>query len=228
MAVSSINDQITEPPLILPGWVLVSRRYSPLPQRASSLLKNVVPSEPEGAEASSPPEYAVEFSLQCHPRADGIMDGMIVFSHVLMPFLLPLLLPVLGIDYDVVKGTGPIIQRTDRRRHAQLGCSNTLRHCCLKRSFHVFAKRRCRDFLQEAEQAWIGFVGVCALAFAVTAYTLQGKLSKHYLMTNELLLADQDGRFHYNWLTAIPDTTRRYERQLLRLLLIAASEGGLK
>jgi uroporphyrinogen-III decarboxylase len=31
------------------------------------------------------------------------MDGIIMFSDILTP------LPVLGIDFDVVKGTGPII-----------------------------------------------------------------------------------------------------------------------
>jgi hypothetical protein len=161
--VSSTNDQITEPPLILPGWVLVSRRYPPLPQRASSSLKNMVPSvfTRRGTGTGSPPKYAVEMSLQCRPRAYGIMGGMIMFSDIL---LTPLLLPVLGIDVDVlVKGTGPSIQCTDGRRHAQVGCSNTIRQRRLKRSFLVFAKRRCRDFPKKPPSKPPGLaLSVCA------------------------------------------------------------------
>merc|ERR1719409_1540938 len=50
---------------------------------------------------SETPDYAVELSLQCH-RAYG-MDGIIMFSDILTP------LPTLGIDFDVIKGTGPVI-----------------------------------------------------------------------------------------------------------------------
>merc|ERR1719389_1613393 len=50
---------------------------------------------------SETPEIAIELSLQCH-RAYG-MDGIIMFSDILTP------LPSLGIDFDVVKGKGPVI-----------------------------------------------------------------------------------------------------------------------
>ena len=52
-------------------------------------------------ERSETPDIAVELSLQCH-RAYG-MDGIIMFSDILTP------LPCLGIDFDVVKGVGPVI-----------------------------------------------------------------------------------------------------------------------
>jgi uroporphyrinogen decarboxylase len=46
-------------------------------------------------------EIAVELSLQCH-RAYG-MDGIIMFLDILTP------LPCLGIEFDVVRGVGPVI-----------------------------------------------------------------------------------------------------------------------
>eukprot|EP00957_Ditylum_brightwellii_P054996 4168802-Ditylum_brightwellii.AAC.1 len=52
-------------------------------------------------ERSETPDMAVELSLQCH-RAYG-MDGIIMFSDILTP------LPTLGIDFDVIRGTGPVI-----------------------------------------------------------------------------------------------------------------------
>ena len=53
------------------------------------------------SEQSETPAMAVELSLQYH-RAYG-MDGIIMFSDILTP------LPTLGIEFDVVKGVGPII-----------------------------------------------------------------------------------------------------------------------
>ena len=52
-------------------------------------------------ERSETPSMAIELSLQCH-RAYG-MDGIIMFSDILTP------LPTLGIEFDVVKGVGPVI-----------------------------------------------------------------------------------------------------------------------
>ena len=52
-------------------------------------------------ERSETPDIAGELSLQCH-REYG-MDGIIMFSDILTP------LPTLGIDFDVVRGLGPVI-----------------------------------------------------------------------------------------------------------------------
>lgn len=57
-------------------------------------------------ERSENPEIAVELSLQCW-RAFG-MDGVIMFSDILTP------LTALGIDFDVVKGKGPVIYNPPR------------------------------------------------------------------------------------------------------------------
>lgn len=50
---------------------------------------------------SETPEIAVELSLQ--PWRTFGVDGVIMFSDILTP------LPAMGIEFDVVKGTGPII-----------------------------------------------------------------------------------------------------------------------
>mmetsp|Transcript_34599 Transcript_34599/g.79993 ORF Transcript_34599/g.79993 Transcript_34599/m.79993 type:complete len:184 (-) Transcript_34599:957-1508(-) len=50
---------------------------------------------------SETPEMASELSLQC-VRQFG-MDGCIMFSDILTP------LPVMGIEFDVIRGTGPVI-----------------------------------------------------------------------------------------------------------------------
>ena len=53
---------------------------------------------------SETPEVAIALSLQPW-RAFGV-DGVIMFSDILTP------LPALGVDFDVVKGKGPLITDT--------------------------------------------------------------------------------------------------------------------
>lgn len=59
---------------------------------------------------SETPEIAIELSLQCW-RAYG-MDGVIMFSDILTP------LPALGIEFDVIKGKGPVISNSPRTKEA--------------------------------------------------------------------------------------------------------------
>lgn len=53
---------------------------------------------------SETPEIAIELSLQ--PWRAYKTDGVIFFSDILTP------LPALGVDFDVIKGTGPVIAGT--------------------------------------------------------------------------------------------------------------------
>lgn len=53
-------------------------------------------------ERSETPDIAIELSLQ--PWRAFQPDGVIMFSDILTP------LPALGIEFDVVKGKGPIIE----------------------------------------------------------------------------------------------------------------------
>merc|ERR1712224_1141775 len=50
---------------------------------------------------SETPSMAKELSLQCWRRFG--MDGVIFFSDILTP------LPAIGIDFDVVRGRGPVV-----------------------------------------------------------------------------------------------------------------------
>lgn len=127
---------------------------------------------------SETPDYAVELSLQCH-RAYG-MDGIIMFSDILTP------LPALGIDFDVVKGQGPVI-------HAKIATVDDVR--ALPRKSFDEATPFIAEILQrldkearEANTSLIGFVGA---PFTLAAYTIEGQSSKHCLKTKQLLLQDE-------------------------------------
>ena len=115
---------------------------------------------------SESPAMATELSLQCH-RAYG-MDGIIMFSDILTP------LPVLGIDFDVVKGTGPIITTTVRTE-ADIAA--------FSRDFDFDAKLPfIREILgtlsKEAEEANTALIGFIGAPFTLAAYTIEGKSSK--------------------------------------------------
>jgi len=126
-------------------------------------------------ERSETPDYAVELSLQCH-RAFG-MDGIIMFSDILTP------LPCLGIDFDVVKGTGPVI--TTKIRTAE-DVANLPKYSFEEKL--PFIKEILGRLSVEAEErntALIGFVGA---PFTLASYTVEGKSSKHCLETKKLLM----------------------------------------
>lgn len=131
-------------------------------------------------ERSETPDYAVELSLQCH-RAYG-MDGIIMFSDILTP------LPVLGIDFDVVKGTGPVISTSIRTED---DINNMPRHSFdEKLPFIGEILQRLSKEAEEANTSLIGFVGA---PFTLAAYTIEGKSSKHCLETKKLMMADEAG-----------------------------------
>ena len=128
---------------------------------------------------SETPDIAVELSMQCH-RAYG-MDGIILFSDILTP------LPCINIDFDVIKGTGPVI--TTKIRTEQDVKDLVQQH----RTFDEkvpFIKEILTSLKQEAiaeNTALIGFVGA---PFTLASYTVEGKSSKHCEVTKELLLHD--------------------------------------
>jgi uroporphyrinogen-III decarboxylase len=83
---------------------------------------------------SETPEIAIELSLQ--PWKAFRTDGVIFFSDILTP------LPALGVEFDVIKGTGPVISGMDSSicsnskgcRSQSLECSSCLngeKVCCM-------------------------------------------------------------------------------------------------
>jgi uroporphyrinogen decarboxylase len=131
-------------------------------------------------ERSETPEYAVELSLQCH-RAFG-MDGIIMFSDILTP------LPCLGIDFDVVKGTGPVIRSSIQTEEDV----NNLPRFAFDDKV-PFVRETLQRLSKEAEQANTALIGFVGAPFTLAAYTLEGKSSKHCLTTKKLMLADDAG-----------------------------------
>jgi uroporphyrinogen decarboxylase len=132
---------------------------------------------------SETPDFAVELSLQCH-RAYG-MDGIIMFSDILTP------LPTLGIDFDVIKGTGPVISTHVRTEAdvAKLGDANDAdfdKTC-------PFIREILGRLSKEAESANTSLIGFIGAPFTLTAYTIEGKASKACLETKKMMMADETG-----------------------------------
>lgn len=131
-------------------------------------------------ERSETPEYAIELSMQCH-RAYG-MDGIIMFSDILTP------LPCLGIDFDVVKGQGPVITTAIRTpEHVQ---------ALPRRDFDAtvgFVKEILQSLAHQADKANTSLIGFVGAPFTLAAYTIEGKGSKHCLETKKLMMADERG-----------------------------------
>ena len=132
---------------------------------------------------SETPDIATELSLQCH-RAYG-MDGIIMFSDILTP------LPTLNIDFDVVRGKGPIITTSVRTENDILNMPdpNTV-------DFDVklpFIRQTLRNLSLEAGRANTSLIGFVGAPFTLAAYTIEGKSSKDCLDSKLLMMADENG-----------------------------------
>jgi len=128
---------------------------------------------------SETPELAVELSTQC-VKAYG-MDGMIMFSDILTP------LPVVGIDFDVIKGTGPVVQSNNLRTEEDVQALKDVYDFDTKLPFIRSILGQLKKEADEANTSLIGFVGA---PFTLAAYSVEGKSSKHCLKTKKVI----DGR----------------------------------
>lgn len=131
-------------------------------------------------ERSETPDYAVELSMQCH-RAYGL-DGIIMFSDILTP------LPCIGIDFDVVKGVGPVIPTKIRTEQdvkdlPRLSFDETV----------PFVKETLGRLKEEAIKANTSLIGFVGAPFTLASYTIEGKSDKHCLTTKKMLMADETG-----------------------------------
>jgi len=132
-------------------------------------------------ERSETPSMAIELSTQCH-KAYG-MDGIIMFSDILTP------LPVLGIEFDVIKGTGPVIS-TDIQTEEDVKALSEDYDFDKKLPFIREILSSLSKAAEEGDTSLIGFVGA---PFTLAAYTIEGKSSKHCLDTKKLMMADETG-----------------------------------
>lgn len=132
-------------------------------------------------ERSETPEMAIELSTQCVKEYG--MDGIIMFSDILTP------LPVMGIDFDVVKGTGPVIS-TKIRTEADVEALSEDYDFDTKLPFIRKILGQLKKEADEANTALIGFVGA---PFTLASYTIEGKSSKHCLTTKKLMMAAEEG-----------------------------------
>jgi uroporphyrinogen decarboxylase len=133
-------------------------------------------------ERSETPDIAVELSLQCH-REYG-MDGIIMFSDILTP------LPTLGIDFDVVRGLGPVISTGIGNMDdvSKLGNPDDVDFDEKLPFVREILGKLSKEAL-DANTSLIGFVGA---PFTLAAYTIEGKSSKHCLDTKRMMMNDAD------------------------------------
>lgn len=130
---------------------------------------------------SESPEIASELSLQC-VRQFG-MDGCIMFSDILTP------LPVMGIDFDVIRGTGPVISTQVRTLGDVRGLSD---------DYNFGAKvpfvGKLLGSLKEKTTGRCSLVGFVGAPFTLASYTIEGKSSKNCLATKKMMMsAKTDG-----------------------------------
>jgi len=110
------------------------------------------------------------------------MDGIIMFSDILTP------LPTLGIEFDVIKGIGPVISTEIRnlddvmtlKDASQVNFDETL----------PFIRETLGTLAKEAESANTSLIGFVGAPFTLAAYTIEGKSSKDCLATKKMMMAD--------------------------------------
>lgn len=132
-------------------------------------------------ERSETPSMATELSLQCH-RKYG-MDGIIMFSDILTP------LPTLGIEFDVVGGLGPVIS-TPVESEADVNALADAESIDFDAKL-PFIREILTTLSKEAEEANTALIGFVGAPFTLAAYTMEGKSSKHCLVTKKHMMRDE-------------------------------------
>jgi uroporphyrinogen decarboxylase len=123
---------------------------------------------------SESPDIAIELSLQPWRAFD--VDGVIMFSDILTP------LPALGVDFDVVKGSGPIIADPLRSMDAVLAMTPLDD----PESKLPFIRTILGDLRKETEgrTSLLGFVGA---PFTLVAYAVEGAANRHCIHTKTMM-----------------------------------------
>mmetsp|Transcript_26760 Transcript_26760/g.67555 ORF Transcript_26760/g.67555 Transcript_26760/m.67555 type:complete len:407 (+) Transcript_26760:133-1353(+) len=126
---------------------------------------------------SETPEIAIELSMQPF-RAFGT-DGIIMFSDILTP------LPSMGVEFDVIKGTGPVIE-TPVRSMEQV---KKLTPIDDPDKSTPFIRETLGALKKEAEgkATLLGFIGS---PFTLAAYSVEGKANKNCFETKKMMHND--------------------------------------
>lgn len=123
---------------------------------------------------SETPDIAIELSLQPW-HAFGV-DGVIMFSDILTP------LPALGIEFDVVKGTGPIIS-SPLRSMEDVENLTPLEDPDEKLPFirTILGDLRAET---QGRTTLLGFVGS---PFTLVAYSIEGQANRHCIHSKKMM-----------------------------------------
>eukprot|EP00293_Proteomonas_sulcata_P020737 CAMPEP_0184304590 /NCGR_PEP_ID=MMETSP1049-20130417/14063_1 /TAXON_ID=77928 /ORGANISM="Proteomonas sulcata, Strain CCMP704" /LENGTH=362 /DNA_ID=CAMNT_0026616425 /DNA_START=198 /DNA_END=1286 /DNA_ORIENTATION=+ len=123
---------------------------------------------------SEDPSIAVELSMQ--PFNAFGTDGVIMFSDILTP------LPSMGIDFDVIKGTGPVIFDPVR----SMDTVKKLTPIDDPDRTTPFIRKILGDLRSETEgkATLLGFIGS---PFTLAAYSVEGKANKNCLETKKMM-----------------------------------------
>lgn len=131
---------------------------------------------------SETPEIATELSLQCW-RKYG-MDAVVMFSDILTP------LPAMGVEFDVVEGTGPVIH-APLRTGAAIAAVEALTSAGVAGAKLPFVGETLQALRRETDGR-CALLGFCGAPFTLAAYCVQGgavgaAADKHALVTKGLM-----------------------------------------
>jgi len=129
----------------------------------------------EFRQRSETPDIATELSLQPW-RAYGV-DGVIMFSDILTP------LPALGVEFDVVRGSGPVIS-SPLRTLADIAAMTPLDDPEAKLPFirEILGNLRHET---EGRSTLLGFVGA---PFTLVAYAVEGQANRHCIHSKKMMM----------------------------------------
>jgi uroporphyrinogen decarboxylase len=128
---------------------------------------------------SETPEIAIELSLQ--PWRAFKPDGVIMFSDILTP------LPAMGVEFDVVKGTGPVIG-TPVRTMADVKALKPLDDPDASLPFVREILSTLRKEI-DGQSTVLGFVGS---PWTLCAYSMEGKSDRHLIETKQIMTQDPE------------------------------------
>jgi len=122
---------------------------------------------------SETPEIAIELSIQ--PWRAFKPDGVIMFSDILTP------LPALGVEFDVVRGKGPVVEPV--RSMEEVKKLKTLDDPDSSLPFIRPILSTLRKEI-EGQSTMLGFIGA---PWTLAAYAIEGKSDRHLVVTKQMM-----------------------------------------